>query len=123
MMYTEVEIACKSFFESLREHAMEIINFKKKKMIINRLLNDYSVINRTAAEICYLCNEQIKDKHAKDKKYHKVRDHCHNAGLYKGAAHSICNLKYIVPKKIPIAFYNGSNYDYPFIIKELAEKF
>ena len=63
------------FFKSLREHAMEIINFKKKKMIINRILNDYSVINRTAAEICFLCKEKIKDKHAKDRKYHKVRDH------------------------------------------------
>ena len=26
-------------------------------------------------------------------------------------------------KKIPIAFCNGSNYDYHFIIKELAEEF
>ena len=37
--------------------------------------------------------------------------------------HSICNLKYSVPKKIPIVFHNGSNYDYHFIIKELAEEF
>ena len=35
----------------------------------------------------------------------------------------ICNLKYSVLKKIPIAFHNGSNYDYHFIIKELAEEF
>ena len=32
-------------------------------------------------------------------------------------------MKYSVPKKIPIVFYNGSNYDYLFIIKELAEEF
>ena len=55
----------------------------------------------------------------KDKKYCKVRDHCH----YRGAAHSICNLKYSVPKKVPIDFHNGSNYDFHFIIKELAEEF
>ena len=36
--------------------------------------------------------------------------------------HSICNLKYSVPKKIPVAFHNGSNCYYHFIIKELAEK-
>ena len=42
---------------------------------------------------------------------------------YGGAAHSICNLKYSVATKIPIAFHNGSNYDYHFIIKELAEEF
>ena len=32
-------------------------------------------------------------------------------------------LKYSVPKNIPIAFHNGSNYDYHFIIKALAEEF
>ena len=59
----------------------------------------------------------------KDKKYCKVRDYCHYTGEYRDAAHSICNLKYSVPKKIPIVFHNGSNYDYHFIIKELAEEF
>ena len=28
-----------------------------------------------------------------------------------------------MPKKIPIVFHNGSNYDYHFIIKEIAEEF
>ena len=59
----------------------------------------------------------------KDKKYCKVRDHCHYTGEYRGAAHSICNLKYSAPKIIPIVFHNGSNYDYYFIMKELAEGF
>ena len=62
-------------------------------------------------------------KYVKDKKYCKVRDHCHYTREYRGAAHSICNLKYSVPKKIPIVFHNGSNYDYHFIIKESAEEF
>ena len=44
----------------------------------------------------------------KDKKYCKVRDHCHYTGEYRGAAHSIYNLKYSVPKSIPIVFHNGS---------------
>ena len=57
------------------------------------------------------------------KKYHKVRNHCHYTGEYRGPAYSICNLKYIIPKKIYLAFCNGSNYDYDFIIKELAEEF
>ena len=33
------------------------------------------------------------------------------------------NLKYSVPKRIPIVLHNGLNYDYHFIIKELAEEF
>ena len=36
--------------------------------------------------------------------------------------HSICNLKYSVPKEKPIIFHNGSNNNYHFIIKELAEE-
>ena len=59
----------------------------------------------------------------KDKKYCDVRDHCHFTGEYRGAAYSICNLKYILPKRIPIAFHNGPNYDYHFIIEKLAEEF
>ena len=37
--------------------------------------------------------------------------------------YSICYLKYSVPKKIPIDFHDRSNYDYHFIITELAEEF
>ena len=66
--------------------------------------------------------ETFENKYLKDKKYRKVRDHCHYTGEYRGAAHSICNLKYSVPKEVPLVFDNGSNYDYRFIIKELAEK-
>ena len=58
----------------------------------------------------------------KDKKYREVRDHCHYTVGCRGAVHTICNLKYSVPKKIPIVFHNGSNYDYHFIIKKLAEE-
>ena len=111
----------KKFFESLREHEMEIISFKKKKK---------KVINKRAAEIIqkrknllYLPRKTCKDKRTKDKKYRKVRDHCHYTGEYRGAAHSISNLKYSVPKEISIAFYNGTNHDYHFIMKELAEEF
>ena len=39
-----------------------------------------------------------------------------------GAAHDICNLRYKIPKEIPVVFHNGSTYDYHFIIKELAEE-
>ena len=50
-------------------------------------------------------------KCVKDKKYCKVRDHCHYTRQYRGAAHIICNLKYSVGKKNYIAFHNLSNSD------------
>ena len=48
----------------------------------------------------------------------KVRE-----GEKRGAMHSISSLNYSVPKKTPIAFHNRSNYDYNFIMKELAKEF
>ena len=67
--------------------------------------------------------KKTENKCFKDKKYCKVRDcHCHYTGEYRGAAHGICNLKYSVAKKKFIASHNGSNYDYYFIITELAEE-
>ena len=74
------------------------------------------------AKIYYICKERFENKYVKDKKYCKVRDHCHYAGEYRGPTHSTCNLKYKVPKKISIDFHKGSNYDYHFIIKDLAKK-
>ena len=57
------------------------------------------------------------------KKDCKIRDNCHYTGEYRGAVNSIYNLKYSAHRKIPILFHNGSNYDYHFIIKELAKEF
>ena len=53
----------------------------------------------------------------------KVRDHCHYTGKFRVAARSISNLRYKIPKKIPVAFHNGSTYYYHFIINKLAKVF
>ena len=42
-------------------------------------------------EVCYICKK--KKISANDKKYQKVRGHCHYTGKYRGAAHDICNLR------------------------------
>ena len=70
---------------------------------------------------CKDLREHVTDD--SDKKYHKVKDHCHYTGKYRGAAHNICNLRYKIPKEIPVVFHNGSTYDYHFMIKQLAEEF
>ena len=73
-------------------------------------------------EVFYICKKRFSTDE-NNKKYRKVRDHCHYTGKYRGAAHDICNLRYKIPKEITIVFHNGFTYDYHFIIKELAEEF
>ena len=68
-------------------------------------------------EICYICKNEF------DEKNYKVRDHRHYKGKYRGVAHNICNLRYKIPKEIPVVIHNGSTYDYHFIIKELVKEF
>ena len=101
----------KKFGKDLREHATKIINYEKKKMIP---LTTEEKIYYNEQEICYICKKEF-DK--SDKKHYKVRDHCHYIGKYRAAAHNICNLRYKIPKEIPVVFHNGSTYDYHFIIK------
>ena len=48
---------------------------------------------------------------------YKVRDHCHYTGKFRGAGHNICNLRYKIPREMPVVFHYGSAYDYHFIIK------
>ena len=50
-------------------------------------------------ETCYICKKGFSTD-GDNKKYHKVRDHRHYAGKYRGAGHSICNLRYKTPKKV-----------------------
>ena len=59
--------------------------------------------------ICHICNEEL----GKD----RVRDHCHPTCKFKGAAHEGCNLKYKIPKFLPVVFHNLSGYDSHYLLK------
>ena len=107
------------FCKFLREHAKKIISKRKK---VKLLTNEQQKLYQNS-KICYICRKKFEGKHTTDEKYSNVRDHCHYKGEYTGALHSICNLRYSIPREIRVAFHNGSNNDYHFIIKELAEEF
>ena len=109
----------KKFCKDLREHATKIINYEKKEMIP---LTKKEEKKHNKQEVCYICRKEFNTDD-NDKKYHKVKDHCHYTGKYRGAAHDICNLRYKISKEISVVFHNGSTYDYHFIIKNLAEEF
>ena len=63
---------------------------------------------------CHICFKPFREGNR------KVRDHCHYSGIYRGAAHSLCNLQYKIPSYIPVIFHNLSGYDAHMFIKELA---
>ena len=110
------------FCKELRDKATEIINIPKKPLF--PLTSDEQAKHKRS-KICHICDEKfINDKGDKQyNNYKKVVEHCHYTGKYRGAAHSICNLRYQEQREIPVVLHNGSNYDFHLIIEELAEEF
>ena len=88
------------FCKDLKDQTMKVINYEKKKEIILTNEEKESYENQ---EVFYI----FKKEFCTDKN-DKVRDHCHYAGKFRGAAHNICNLKYKIPKEISVVFHNGS---------------
>ena len=118
-VYYRGEDCMKKFCKDLREHATKIFNYEKKDMIP---LTKKEEKRHKKQKVCYICKKEFNTDDS-DKKHHKVKDYCRYMGNYRGAVHNICNLRYKIPKEIPIVFHNGSTYDYHFIIKELVKEF
>ena len=107
----------KNLCKNLKEHTIKIISYEKKEMIS---LATEEINHIMSKNICYTCKKAFSND---NKNYHKVRHHYHQSAKYIGAAHDVCNLRYIALKEIPVLFPNGSRYAYYFIIKELVEEF
>ena len=83
----------KKFCEDLKKHVKKIINFKEKDMIP---LTDEEIIYYEKQKLCHICKKEFcYDKNEKNifKIYQKVKDLCHYRGKFRGAAHSICNIR------------------------------
>ena len=113
----------KMFCNDLKEQTNKIANYEMKE---TTPLTDEEKESNENQQVCHICEKELctdKDNKKEFKLMRKVRDHCHYTGKYRGAAHSICNLRYKITKKIPVAFHSGSTYDYHFIIKQLTREF
>ena len=84
----------KNFCKDLKKHATKTINYEKKRN--DTLTNKEKKIHRNQ-KVCYICKKRFSTDDD-NKKYYKVRDHCHYTGKYRRAAYDICNLKYKTPK-------------------------
>ena len=109
------------FSNTIKILAMTAFNTQEKKMIP---LTDKEKHSYEKHKYCHICRKKFIDdeEDKRYKNYRKVRDHDHYTGKFRGAAHSICNLRYKIPKEFPVVFHNGAKYDYHFIIKELVRK-
>ena len=111
------------FCKDLRNQVIKIVNYENKEMIPQ---TDKETESYQKQKVCYMCKKEFctnKIDENEFKIHHKVRDHFHYTGKFRGAAHNICNLRCKMPKKIPIIFHNGSTFDYYFIFKQLIIEF
>ena len=82
-MYAEVKIAWKVLWVFKRARNEQKINEKL------RLSTNEQQKSNENVKICYIWNVKHEDKHAKYKKYCKVRDHYHYPGKHRSAGYSI----------------------------------
>ena len=119
--YSRGEDILSKLCKELHEKALELINTEKKELIP---LTPDQEKEHNECKRCHICNKTfIHNKNSKYYKNKKVIDHDHYTGIYSGAGHSICNLRYETQKNIPVVIHNGSNYDFHLLISELAKEF
>jgi hypothetical protein len=80
------------------------------------------IFNET--KICYLCNEPLGRKSINNETEAietevTVIDHCHATGIFRGAAHQVCNLKCHRPKEISCFVHNLQGYDSHLLMQEM----
>ena len=114
--YYRGDNAVSALCKEIRNLAYKFINIYKQPMIdlTEREIHEYE-----DAEYCHICKKVFGEA----KKHRKVRDHDHYTGKFRGAAHSVCNLRYSTQKDIPEFFHNGTNYDFNLVINELPKEF
>ena len=75
----------RNFCLELTKHSKEIINYEKNEMIASTKKEQKT---HNKHKICHVCKKRFSTDD-NNKKYHKVRDHCHYTGKYGGSAHDI----------------------------------
>ena len=74
----------KMFSISLREHAADVINFEKKKMIP---LKEKELKSHQDTTQCFICIKKFTPKFTEEINHQKVRNHCPFTGKQRGVLH------------------------------------
>lgn len=107
------EDAATKFIDDLYDIANKVERMYSNIIPMKALSNDELLRHQTATT-CYLCNCDFVLGN------HKVRDHDHLTGNYRGPACNNCNINYKLPRFIPVILHNLSGYDSHFIIPQLG---
>jgi hypothetical protein len=103
----------KKFVDELYDIAQKV-EVMYKQNVPMKALSQIQAQFHTSASKCFLCDSLFTEEN------HKVADHDHLTGNYRGPACNNCNLSYQLPKFIPVVLHNLSRYDAHFIIPELG---
>ena len=93
---------------SLQGLANKCVKEMKKNEPMNITPEEQEQHNK--ATHCHICNNELNGD--------SVRDHDHETGKYRGAAHSKCNINYFQRRRLPIVFHNLKNYDSHFLLQQ-----
>ena len=109
------------FLEKLCEEEKRIRTILSKPKPLKMTAEDTKKFKE--ATHCSICHKELGIK--------RVRDHDHVSGLFRGAAHSNCNLQYRLLKKmnkddeksfvIPVVFHNLRGYDSHHIMENIGK--
>ena len=102
--YTGTDVV-KWFLQRMLTIRDEIISLLQDKQDLIMTPADWQAFHQ--ARTCWICGCPFDPRKMED----KVRDHDHLSGKFRGAAHSICNLKLHKTFKIPVFLHNFRGYD------------
>jgi hypothetical protein len=111
------------YVEKITEYVKMVYNDHEKYPKPKIFTND-AVFKYRKAKVCHICEQPFTSKELfpEEKDWHKVWDHCHLTGEFRGAAHMKCNREYRLPKHYPVVFHNLAGYDAHLFVKKLDGK-
>lgn len=103
------------FFDKLLEEERRIQQIMNDQMGL--VMSENDIKNFVEVDNCHICDKPLGED--------RVRDHDHITGIFRGAAHSNCNLQYRLTHKskvfIPVVFHNLRGYDSHCLMERLGK--
>jgi len=104
--------AAEDFLKAIVANYYELQKIIDEVKPLKMTADDHRIFDRSTH--CHICHGELEDPMT------KVRDHCHLCGKFRGAAHSLCNLKLSQTRTVSCFFHNFRGYDAHPIMRALG---